>query len=115
EALQPAPGPVRARRHHLEHVLGMVARERLPDPRGLHPCRRVPPDVRRVPAAPESGELHDRSGRRQARERDHLGPMRLASWNDRPARAAILDYLERIRDVERADRIAVVDNDGTLW
>jgi phosphoserine phosphatase len=41
--------------------------------------------------------------------------MTLASWNDGPARAAILDYLEEIRDVPRADRIAVADNDGTLW
>jgi phosphoserine phosphatase len=41
--------------------------------------------------------------------------MTLASWNDGPARTAILDYVERIADVAPADRIAVVDNDGTLW
>jgi phosphoserine phosphatase len=39
----------------------------------------------------------------------------LASWNEGPARTAILDYLDRIADVPAADRIAVVDNDGTLW
>jgi len=41
--------------------------------------------------------------------------MTLASWNEGPARSAILDYLERIAGVPPADRIAVVDNDGTLW
>lgn len=41
--------------------------------------------------------------------------MTLASWNEGPARSAVLDYLERIEDVPPADRIAVVDNDGTLW
>jgi phosphoserine phosphatase len=39
----------------------------------------------------------------------------LASWNDGPARAAIEDYLARIGDVPPAERVAVVDNDGTLW
>ena len=41
--------------------------------------------------------------------------MTLASWNEGPARTAILDYLDRIADVPPAARIAVVDNDGTLW
>jgi phosphoserine phosphatase len=41
--------------------------------------------------------------------------MTLASWNEGPARTAILDYLDGIADVDPADRIAVVDNDGTLW
>ncbi|MDA0171650.1 haloacid dehalogenase-like hydrolase [Solirubrobacter taibaiensis] len=41
--------------------------------------------------------------------------MSLDSWNDGPVRQAILDYLDRIDDVAPADRIAVVDNDGTLW
>ncbi len=41
--------------------------------------------------------------------------MSLESWNDGPARRAILDYLDEIGDVPPGDRIAVVDNDGTLW
>jgi phosphoserine phosphatase len=41
--------------------------------------------------------------------------MTLSSWNEGPTRTAILDYLERIADIEPADRIAVIDNDGTLW
>jgi phosphoserine phosphatase len=41
--------------------------------------------------------------------------MTLESWNGGTARGAILDYLERIEEVDPADRIAVVDNDGTLW
>jgi phosphoserine phosphatase len=41
--------------------------------------------------------------------------MSLPSWNAGPARAAIDDYLARIDDVPPAERVAVVDNDGTLW
>jgi phosphoserine phosphatase len=37
------------------------------------------------------------------------------SWNDTPARAAIEHYLDSIADVAPEDRLAVVDNDGTLW
>jgi len=44
----------------------------------------------------------------------------LPSWNDGPARSAILGYLARITTpgpdfVPPAERIAVFDNDGTLW
>ncbi|MFD6184500.1 HAD family hydrolase [Streptomyces goshikiensis] len=44
----------------------------------------------------------------------------LASWNEGPARQAILDYVHRATTpgaafVEPADRIATLDNDGTLW
>ena len=45
----------------------------------------------------------------------------LASWNDTPARAAILDFVARVTTdgspdfVPPAERIAVFDNDGTLW
>jgi len=45
----------------------------------------------------------------------------LPSWNDGPARKAIVDFVDRVtaangRDfVPVAERIAVFDNDGTLW
>jgi phosphoglycolate phosphatase-like HAD superfamily hydrolase len=45
----------------------------------------------------------------------------LASWNDTPTRAAIVDFVERTTTEGGADylapldRIAVFDNDGTLW
>ena len=45
----------------------------------------------------------------------------LPSWNDGPAKAAILDFVARVTaeggpdHVPPADRIAVIDNDGTLW
>lgn len=45
----------------------------------------------------------------------------LASWNDTPTRAAIIDFVERTTReggsdfIEPGDRIAVFDNDGTLW
>jgi phosphoglycolate phosphatase-like HAD superfamily hydrolase len=45
----------------------------------------------------------------------------LPSWNDTEARAGIIEFVERVTDpasedyVTPADRIAVFDNDGTLW
>ncbi len=45
----------------------------------------------------------------------------LPSWRDTPARRAILDFVARVTTaghpdfVDVADRIAVFDNDGTLW
>src|SRR3954447_21191367 len=45
----------------------------------------------------------------------------LASWNDTPTRAAIVEFVERVTDEDGAhlvppdDRVAVFDNDGTLW
>jgi phosphoserine phosphatase len=45
----------------------------------------------------------------------------LPSWNDGPAKDAIVSFVERVTDpgsdayVEPADRIAAFDNDGTLW
>src|SRR4051812_28595368 len=40
----------------------------------------------------------------------------LVSWNDTAAREAIVAFVERtVADVPVADRVAVFDNDGTLW
>ena len=41
----------------------------------------------------------------------------LASWNDGPAKAAVLGFVERVSadGVPPEERIAVFDNDGTLW
>ncbi len=40
----------------------------------------------------------------------------LPSWNDTPTRQAIIEFVERVaRDVPVEERIAVFDNDGTLW
>lgn len=40
----------------------------------------------------------------------------LESWNDGPTKSAIVDFVERIvTEVEPASRVAVFDNDGTLW
>jgi phosphoserine phosphatase len=40
----------------------------------------------------------------------------LDAWRDTPARAAIEAFVERtVADVPPAERIAVFDNDGTLW
>ncbi|MBF5044203.1 haloacid dehalogenase-like hydrolase [Aggregicoccus sp. 17bor-14] len=48
-------------------------------------------------------------------------PDALPSWNEGPAKRAILDFLRRATDeagpgfIPRPERIAVFDNDGTLW
>jgi phosphoserine phosphatase len=48
-------------------------------------------------------------------------PKPLASWNDTPTRAAIVDFVERTTTegsadyLDPGDRVAVFDNDGTLW
>ena len=39
----------------------------------------------------------------------------LPSWRDGATRDAILGFLERSADVLVADRVAYVDNDGTMW
>jgi hypothetical protein len=45
----------------------------------------------------------------------------LASWNDTPTRGAIVDFVERVVQegsvhyLPPAERVAVFDNDGTLW
>lgn len=47
--------------------------------------------------------------------------LKLKSWNDTPTRKAILDFVAVVTDetspqyVPPAERIAVFDNDGTLW
>ncbi len=47
--------------------------------------------------------------------------MALSSWHDGPAKLAILDFVARVtlkggaHFVPPADRVAVFDNDGTLW
>jgi phosphoglycolate phosphatase-like HAD superfamily hydrolase len=44
------------------------------------------------------------------------GVRALGSWSDGPARTAILDFVARTRDeVPVTERVAVFDNDGTLW
>ena len=50
---------------------------------------------------------------------DHADP--LPSWNDTKAKMGLLSFVARVTDpdssdfVARSERIAVFDNDGTLW
>lgn len=39
----------------------------------------------------------------------------LASWRDTPTRRAIEEFVASVADVPESERIAVFDNDGTLW
>jgi phosphoserine phosphatase len=40
----------------------------------------------------------------------------LAAWNDTPTRQAIVDFVETTaQDIPPEERVAVFDNDGTLW
>jgi phosphoserine phosphatase len=41
--------------------------------------------------------------------------MSLSSWNEGPARTAILEFVERAEALPQSERVAVIDNDGTLW
>ena len=47
--------------------------------------------------------------------------MALESWNDTPTRSALVSFVERVTreggpdHVAPQDRVAVFDNDGTLW
>jgi phosphoglycolate phosphatase-like HAD superfamily hydrolase len=64
--------------------------------------------------APRQGTVGDTVAARQASDP-------LPSWNDGPAKQAILDFVRRVSDpaapdhVPPAERVAVFDNDGTLW
>jgi phosphoserine phosphatase len=68
-----------------------------------------------TPAGPE-----DRDGSREAVTSPVAGPP-LPSWNEGPSREAILAFVDRVATpgspdfVPEAERIAVFDNDGTLW
>src|SRR4051812_10673948 len=48
-------------------------------------------------------------------------PTTLLSWNDGPSKQALVDFVEKVTTivspdfVPPAERIAVFDNDGTLW
>src|SRR4051794_14910636 len=39
----------------------------------------------------------------------------LTTWSNGPAKRAIADFLARVEDVPTEERVAVFDNDGTLW
>jgi hypothetical protein len=39
----------------------------------------------------------------------------LLSWNDGTARRAIVDFVQGAGAVPAEERVAVFDNDGTLW
>ncbi|QLL05630.1 HAD family hydrolase [Mycobacterium vicinigordonae] len=40
----------------------------------------------------------------------------LESWNDGPTKSAIVDFVDRVNnEVASEERVAVFDNDGTLW
>ena len=46
---------------------------------------------------------------------DPVSAMPLAGWNDTPARHAIEEFIDAARELPPEERVAVFDNDGTLW
>ena len=43
-------------------------------------------------------------------------PEQLRYWNDTPTKTAIVDFVESVAsDIPEEERVAVFDNDGTLW
>ena len=73
EAVQPAHRSLRAGRHHVEHLLGLVHEQGLHDHGRPGLGRRVPGHVQGLPAAAEGGELHDRPGPREDGRRRQRG------------------------------------------
>ena len=75
------------------------------------------------PAGPFAPQPCQRPERRLGVDDEEARPSAdmLASWNDTPARQAIVEFVERVsreggpQYVPPAERIAVFDNDGTLW
>ncbi len=111
-------GPVRARRRDVEHVLGLVHEQGLHDHGRPGDRGRVPRDVRGLPAAPEGCELHDRPGAREdgGRRKRSTRVSELSAWNDTATLAAIVEFVEAAaRSLPPEERVAVFDNDGTLW
>jgi hypothetical protein len=62
QALQPTHRSIRARRHDLEHLLGLVPQQGLPDRRRAGPGGAVPLHLQGVPAATTGRQLHHRPG-----------------------------------------------------
>jgi phosphoserine phosphatase len=46
---------------------------------------------------------------------DLTSTARLAGWRDTPARRAIEEFVDAARELPPEERVAVFDNDGTLW
>ena len=44
-----------------------------------------------------------------------MTPLVLPSWRPGPTRSAIEDFLDRVDDIPLDHRVAVFDNDGTMW
>src|SRR5262245_12365466 len=65
--------------------------------------------------------MADRRLRSSCRASAAMTAQPLPSWNEGPAKSAILDFVARVTNrrgpsfVPLAQRIAVFDNDGTLW
>ena len=86
-----------------------------------------PPAYRAATESPASVGLSilkcSERGRREGGSPDHVAVMseHLASWHDTATRAAIVEFVERVTTeggpdyVPPSERIAVYDNDGTLW
>ena len=74
-------------------------------------------DAKPPPAMP--GRPHALRDGRQPRRGPRIDP--LPSWNDGPAKRAIVEFVEKVTTeggpdfVPARERIAAFDNDGTLW
>lgn len=74
-----------------------------------------------VGAAAQSPTMSTRSNVTLSEPARPMAAEPLPSWNDGPAKSAIIDFITRVTQVggpdfvPAQDRIAVFDNDGTLW
>src|SRR6185437_16186778 len=94
------------------------AHRRLPRRAAVQVHGREPPPGR--DRCQRRGLQRPRAPRRDAPQTPMSGE-HLTSWNDTPTRRAVVEFVERVTEeggreyVPPAGRIAVFDNDGTLW
>ncbi len=120
QAVQPAHRPVRIRRHHVEHLLRLVLAARLlrllRDRDGDHSSWRRSRSSRPGTRRPASASTRPSRSCTRSWRRTRCSQ----SWDDGPAKSAIVDFVGRVTEagpdfVAPQNRVAVFDNDGTLW
>ena len=119
QAVQPAHRSLRVRRHHVEHLLRLVPASTTSSSSTRRRWRSTFLDTsrsfRRDTSRPASA-----STRSSRSSRVPGGRLMLDSWNDGPTKSAIVDFVGRVTAegpdfVAPEARVAVFDNDGTLW
>ena len=124
EALQPAHRPLRAGRHHLQHLLRLVHLSRLSRHGGPGARHEFLQTFKEFPPRQKAARFTIDQALAKLARVPRAAPAadgRPTSWNDTPTRAAIEAFVAAVTTeggtdfVPPAERVAVFDNDGTLW